>query len=179
MDPKLTDKEAKKNQLRSMTAPHNVCQKVAKMCERWDQTLCQDEFRKEYSYTKARAILVCTWKDILSWDIIFCVGILEHSGKKDFWGMKRKTESWELAHELRAQRLAGAQQMLVGWMTQEPANVSWVNNSKLMIEWRDALGRRCLVCKTWVNKYMSTGWLTQSDTDIYIHMCLQVIWAKV
>ena len=31
MDPKLTNKEAKKNQLRSMTAPHNVCQKVAKM----------------------------------------------------------------------------------------------------------------------------------------------------
>lgn len=112
-------KRPKKNQLRSMTAPHNVCQKVAKMCERWDQTLCQDEFRKEYSRTKARAILVCTWKDILSWDIIFCVGTSEHSGKKDFWGLKRKTESRELAHELRARCLGGAQQMLVGWMTQE------------------------------------------------------------
>lgn len=174
MDSKLTHKEAQKIKLRSITAPHDVCQKVTKMCKRRDQTVCQDKFRKEYSRTRASAISVCIWRDILSWDIIFSVGTSEHSNK-DSWEMKRKMESWEPAHVLRG--LWGLAQSPAPWRSS--ANVSWMNNSKLMVEWRGGRGRRYLLCKMWINKHTSRVRLTQSHIDIYIRMCLQVIWAKV
>lgn len=120
MDSKLTHKGAKKIKLRSITAPHDVCQKVTKMCKRRDQTVCQDKFRKEYSRMRASAISVCIRRDILSWDIIFSVGISEHSNKKDSREMKRKMESWESAHALRG--LWGLAQSLAPWRSS--ANVS-------------------------------------------------------
>lgn len=48
-----------------------------------------------------------------------------------------------------------------------------------MVEWRGVQMRRHLICRMWINKYLSRVRLSQSDNDICMCTCLQVICEKV
>lgn len=118
------------------------------MCERWDQTLWQDAFRKEKGRTKASTILVAhgetSWHGILH-------SVWAPQGWKPAAGLRvrRDMGSWEWYWGSEASRLSlqpGVSEVSKCWLNQQ------LEANGRMEGWAE---RKCLIYKMWIKKYTS------------------------